>query len=675
MHRQVKQWIASNIQRFEIIERVCPDCKIERLSTFPGYIAACEGTVPGLPFKFDVLATVPAAMASVWRAVEVVHTHSVDDAKLRQVHEVYPCDVSRVLQVAASDFMDIRGVFVARTRVRELFCNMVQCQGCEGPVKRPRTSGAQSAPTTAVNYMDTPLIDCGMNEPESADAIQLSAVVAEKIIERSKSQPLSEGVVVRVTAVAGAGKTTLIKKYIQALPEESSTLVLMFNRAPCDEMSAFIREIGVEKSVHSKTIDTFVGADYRRPESPIECIAKPSHKLDPDNTCKWCSDHVGKGLKAFYTTLNALPGHQDCDTKFVNSRTPPMKVDRAMQSQWSLQKTQMAAGEKYPCAAVCRYLYEERNLNLQKLSQYTHIIVDEVQDLSRVEAALFTQRLPGKITLVVGDPLQCINQFRGAALQVMEDIDVDDDHELPCTFRYGFPLNKFVEKVVKEWGCNYGDNYKTFRAVSGAGQGTQVVQVGGLKSTRGICEGVIHCIFRFNKSIMEHLLQMVENNETMRVSVDKAFHGKFLEDSHFLEDLCRLSLGLRTTAKKFKWYRGADGFEKYRKSTITRNEKDETLLCNFVDGQASKILHLLPKIKEMAQLHDPHADIHFHTAHGTKGATYEHVYLGDGFSTETREELNILYVALTRAQQTCYVHDDTFAVAFEGEGGVTTSPR
>lgn len=677
VHRGVKAWIADNISSFSVIESECPLCATPKLRTFENCVATCEGCVPGLPYRFDVLLHVRGGGDSAWQAVEVVHTHGVCAEKLRAVHNAYPlANGSRILQVKASDFISADGITVqGAARVREKYCYHAPCAKCvvkELPAKRPRHD------TCCYLMEEPPIIDSVGLDSERLEAVEISRQIIDKVTSYAGLPPSIDGTLIRVTAVAGAGKTTLLKEYIRALPGGCKALVLMFNREPRDEMQDFVGSIGMGGNVHVRTIHQFLGCPPVETNFKISCIAaKNEHKVYR-GVCGWCSRQIQTGLKRFAFTLHAKPGHEHCKAEFVNKKTPAGVVDVGMRRQWDVLRREMASGNvKVDIAFMSRYLYEKPDKVFSMLSEYSHIVIDEAQDLSQVEATLFATKIVGKTTLVVGDPLQCINQFRGADVNVMGSIiaDKDKDFILPCTYRYGFPLNRFVEKVVRTCGAAYGNTYQEFRAVSGSGTGTDVIQVSDLFSIipqLTVSRETIHCIFRTNPSILMHILKLVEKDAAVNICVDKRFDEYLLKDELFLSDLCRLSLGQPTTHSKFKYFTGAEGFNKFRGGCKAREETDKLILCNFIEGRGSEVLALLPKIlQKVQQINKDFPTLHFHTTHGAKGATFETVFVGDDFATGTREELNILYVALTRAHAKCFVSDTTFDLAFEAKSTST----
>ena len=229
----------------------------------------------------------------------------------------------------------------------------------------------------------------------------------------------------------------------------------------------------------------------------------------------------------------------------------------------------------------------------------------------------------------------------------------------------------------------------------------------------------MHCICRTNATIMEGVLQVLGGKtfpltaamvSGAKVWVDESFYTRYCQDGmKGLRTLCLLKKGqihdpIVKEHPYIKHYSFPGGFEAYYKSmearayrmdrTASGNIQDtsainDLAMARLVKGDCDNIYAMLDSLQTNIKLSGSGQDrvpnvnalnLHFHTAHGAKGATYQHVYVADGFYLNpleaTQEQKNILYVALTRAQRSCYVQEDTFEVAFEarqiGENSVQT---
>lgn len=680
-HMISKQWVCVNIKTMEIVTAKCITCGTLRIRTFRDCEACCEGHVKGLPFRFDVLINHPSGQ---WQAIEIVHSNPVSATKLRMVHNEYPFqdNNSRILQLSTDEFRWDKGAVTGPFRINEMYRSIVNCNACSSSrvTKRQRETnenmdelalGYEGTDSENLPNMDIPLLMVAGPDPdERQNALHFSELIINQVIAQAHTTVPVEGMVIKVTAIAGAGKTWLLKRFVESLGENNRALVISFNKALQDDWTSDIHRLGLSQNVYARTFDSLLVGELRENFNiRMKCIIG-KHKVDRrDGNCNWCSYNISRGLENFCKTTDELPGHQHCDTKFINRTTLAAVVDKSMQEQWQHLKARIHNGRKEPCAIMARFFYENRDLFDPKISNYTFIIIDEVQDMTPVEAALFAQKIPGKTTLVVGDPLQCINQFRGADVHTMEKIEADMVRTIPCTYRYGFPLNKFVQKAVRGLGSLHGASYVSFTAFSGVLGETTVTQVADLNMAikRLTChdaEGELHCIYRHNMSIVFELMELIRHPLPINISVSGRI--KSIITDGFLRDLCRLKTKRwqHVDNKAFdRRYLFDDGFSAYQKNVY---QKDKQAMCTFAELHAEQFLRMYGQIVQKIGTHiDGAPCINFCTAHGAKGATYDHVYIGKGYAATEREEVNILYVALTRASRTCCICDETFALAFE----------
>ena len=242
------------------------------------------------------------------------------------------------------------------------------------------------------------------------------------------------------------------------------------------------------------TIDAFCGGTIRGTAQPVvsgvRCLGTQNkHKKQIDartGDCRLCLKGIAGGINTFTWSDAETPSYVHCKDNFVNRNTTANVITGELQRQWRKIMVEFndpgGVAALHHDSAVRRkcYMLHPGKLRLL-LAEFTHIIVDEAQDLTPCEARLFAVRHPGKVTVVVGDPLQCINQFRGAYAGLMESLDADHEFTLPRTYRYGFPLNRLVEKMVREWtsASNAQEpTLATFRIDTALSEETKVVQVG-----------------------------------------------------------------------------------------------------------------------------------------------------------------------------------------------------
>lgn len=234
----------------------------------------------------------------------------------------------------------------------------------------------------------------------------------------------------------------------------------------------------------------------------------------------------------------------------------------------------------------------------------------------------------------------------------------DQNFTLPCTFRYGYPLNRIVQSMVAS--SNPGFTIDTARNT-----GTQVFQVNSLAQAVSVAKGEMHCICRYNMGILEEMISVVG---IPNICIDAPSFIAKMGGIEFTEliQILHLYKGEHhlVTSKNLRKWPSFDAYMNAMRST-DRNQ-DKLLMCTSVELYGGKLLGYIGMIQQ-SMSRSGGMTVHFVTAHGSKGNTYDSVYVAKGFRKCTTagsvEEQNILYVALTRASRRCYIEDslwDTF---------------
>ena len=221
---------------------------------------------------------------------------------------------------------------------------------------------------------------------------------------------LAAGERMRITAVAGAGKSTTLREYARANPA-LRTLYLTFNRSVKRAQAAvYAREHGLAhvevrtlgsvayeatKDVHEGDVRDAVDVRGALPAAPAEVVRA-----------------VGATLEAFFASDDAVVGRVHVDAALAASARGAASDEagdgglvRLASTIWSKLGVTLA----------------HTTSSLQKLFQlhyaahqpYDLVLLDEAHDCTRCEiAAVFG--MPGAV-IVVYDARQCINQWRHAA--------------------------------------------------------------------------------------------------------------------------------------------------------------------------------------------------------------------------------------------------------------------
>ena len=452
-----------------------------------------------------------------------------------------------------------------------------------------------------------------------------------------------------VKAYAGTGKTSTLVQYAIANPN-SRILYLAFNRAIRDEAVTKF-----PKHVDCKTSHQLAYAVFGR---------QLAHKLSKSLRLRDVAEAIGTaswGVAAdVLATLNT----------FLASADTAIDGDHFTSSQ-GREATEKALKRKVYCERVvdsADMLWQkmcdpedecpashDTYLKLYQLSKpdlalrYEIVLFDEGQDANPVTTAFVTRQ--SCTLVVVGDKHQSIYAFRGADNALDSPILRDADQLfLTHSFRFGASVAAIANALLSLKGET--------RPVYGLGGDDEVIPAGdfSLKTQDGpvtflsrTVMGVIQMALFFSKRGLP--VHLVGGHEAYALSP--------------IENLYWLSRGLTDRIKDKRMLAEFDSFADYE--SMAEECKDPEMI------RALKIIAAYPNLPDDLATLRQHttsaanqALITLATAHRSKGLEWPTVYLCDDFpdifdpelDDEAREqEINLLYVASTRAEKRLVVND------------------
>lgn len=255
---------------------------------------------------------------------------------------------------------------------------------------------------------------------------------------------LAAGERMRITAVAGAGKSTTLREYARANPA-LRTLYLTFNRSvKRAQAAAYAREHGLAhvevrtlgsvayeatKDVHEGDVRDAVDVRGALPAAPAEVVRA-----------------VGATLEAFFASEDAVVGRVHVDAAIAASARGAASDEggdgglvRLASTIWSKLGVTLA----------------HTTSSLQKLFQlhyaarqpYDLVLLDEAHDCTRCEISAVLG-MPGA-AVVVYDARQCINQWRHAAdMAFLSALRCEHSFFLGNSLRYGDAIAQKVGAFV-----------------------------------------------------------------------------------------------------------------------------------------------------------------------------------------------------------------------------------
>ncbi|MEJ8837656.1 UvrD-helicase domain-containing protein [Ramlibacter sp. AN1133] len=277
---------------------------------------------------------------------------------------------------------------------------------------------------------------------------------------------------------------------------------------------------------------------------------------------------------------------------------------------------------------------------------YDFIICDEWQDANPVTAHIVEQQRHARL-LVLGDPHQSIYAFRGA-INAMEQFPGATRLHLSKTWRFGPKVAQVANLVLSELKKEQ---------VLIKGMGEDIPYRSGAPVTR---------LARTNAQLFKEAVLLEGRGVHWVGGVEKYKFDRIL-DAYYLFANQRE----RINDPFLRYFTSYGDMVAY----ATESKDPETkILAQVIDEYRHDTPRLVQLVKTNAVKDQPDAQLTLSTGHGAKGLDFDYVQLADDFEIlqecETmlvadpfaqlpHQELNLLYVALTRAKKEIALNADT----------------
>lgn len=453
----------------------------------------------------------------------------------------------------------------------------------------------------------------------------------------------------KIAAFAGTGKTHTLIGIANSAPKQRG-LYLAFNKEISNEakrkfspnmdcltthalayqfcLSSYTKE-KLSKSLNANQVAEWLSLE------PVQF--GDNREYSPRQVGQW----ILETLKAFYRSAdwNLSVEHVVCSRLGWGSNDEEAKSYAQSLCRWAQEVLKAARDPGSPIP-----LGHDGYLKLWSMSHpklpYDFILLDEAQDTNAaVIHALTSQKAK---TVYVGDKYQQIYGFRGA-LNAMDKIHVEAEASLTKSFRFGQPIADVANAIVNRFGDS--------RRLIGNSEVKSSVNNGELGKTQ---------IYRSNMGILSGLAAAIEDGKNPFIlgGVD----GLRL----MIDDVERLQSGQVAIAH-------ADffGFKNWSDLVSFSESEEGASYQTTVRIISTYGVHELKKILSGLTPLESDANLILTTAHKSKGKEWRHVEVCDDFVTQGRldmfaqrsysfsnstvEEITLLYVALTRAENSLLI--------------------
>jgi hypothetical protein len=450
----------------------------------------------------------------------------------------------------------------------------------------------------------------------------------------------------KVVAFAGAGKTSTLRAYAQARPERRM-LYLAFNNAIAREAAGRFTPNVTCLTTHSLAFRA-VGHTYRhklanniRANQVAQALG-----LNPGDSSGFA--HANQSLRALkhFLSTSCADLHAFAALVAGERKHQAAAIDGAARL-W--QAMCDPANEAMP-------MLHDGYLKLFQLSaprlDYDTILFDEAQDANPVTLAIVRQQSCAKV--FVGDPHQQIYQFRYAE-NAMADPSLTDELFLTESFRFGEEVAAAANRLL------------AVKRERNRVRGGRRVPPSSTKA----------CIARGNAFLYRRAAQMVQQGGT--VCWVGGIDGYRLD---LLNDIWLLKAGRRSDIRD-RFVAGFQDFDALQGYAAAQDERDLKAWIRVIEGHTrwQTIPEEIALVRSSSVAQPESATLALATAHKSKGLEFGSVELADDFpeaelanpvkySRETHpefwdeqgfrggvllpvEEINLRYVAITRAETTC----------------------
>lgn len=445
---------------------------------------------------------------------------------------------------------------------------------------------------------------------------------------------------IKVSARSGAGKTSSLR-YLTSQNPDKKFLYLAFNRSMAEEAASKMPDNTSVMTTHSLAYRA-VGKDYAhkltRPAGRYVNVAGTGREIalyygiqdikgggDKKLTKAFIGLIVRDTVNSFERSASReledwhIPKYhiKDVEKRFnVNATAFKKEVMKLAKLLWK----DRSDGDSIVLATHDTYL-KLYHLSNPDFSQWDTILLDESQDSSDIIIDLFKD-CPSFVA--VGDNFQAIYAFRGA-VNAMEKMNIPEA-TLTKSFRFGESIAKVASGIIRSplYGAEWVDS-----------------KVGEIDFDKQYT-----IIYRKNLTLISEAVDRILDGENVYLNIDVKDFISLISSAKSLRDGKLKGVKHDSIIPYSTW------------GELVRDSRDEPTLKRLVkiinDEHEDEILHTLGNsCSDITK-----ADVVMTTAHKSKGLEYNQVIVADDFLmfdkdggiTNDQQEINLLYVAITRAK-------------------------
>lgn len=449
-----------------------------------------------------------------------------------------------------------------------------------------------------------------------------------ELTQEQKEVVCSEAKNLIVNAFAGTGKTSTLVAFAKARPQKRF-IYLAFNRAIKEDAAKKFPSNVRCVTTHGLAYGKY-GAQYRHKLGTPRAFHLGSAMGLDRKKAGFVLETVTEFLCSSAASISELHA-----PVIASARNAPVMLDivQCAQKAWELMQDEQSP-VPMPHDGYLK-LYQLSNPKIQ----CDYILFDEAQDANPVTLAIIREQTCNKV--FVGDRHQAIYQFRGA-VNALSAIEADESLDLTCSFRFGRGIAAIATALLQHF-CG------AKKPVQGLGPFPETVFWVNRNAPHAV-------IARTNGALFSHAIQLVLSKTPFGYAGGIA--GYRLDQ---ILDVFYLYAEEHSKIKE-PFIASFDTYGKMQSYAQELDDKELLSLISVVEEYGYRIPELVQRIKREAIEPLTGREVVLSTAHKSKGLEWENVILLNDFSDlepkedemgnvvmPDEEEINILYVALTRA--------------------------
>ena len=469
---------------------------------------------------------------------------------------------------------------------------------------------------------------------------------------------------IKINAVAGSGKTTTIIEYAKTRPKSSKILYLAFNKSVKLEAIKKFADQGLEnvkvETAHSLAYRHIVfkygykvkGNGYKTHEIAEVLKLQGSGEKHEEYII---ANHVSK-FSAYFCNSSVLRVQ---DLNYLNT-IKDKKAHTFVSNYYKIieQQTRVFLAKMDRKEIDINHDFYLKKFQLSKPQlNYDYILFDEGQDASSTMLDVFFNQKATKV--IVGDTHQQIYGWR-YAVNSLEKVKYKTYH-LSSSFRFRQEIADMAMDVL-----DWKDHLFPYEAIEITGKGSSTSKKS--KAT----------LARTNLGLLLKAIEYVTEKNVKHLYFEGNINSyTYAEQGGSLYDVLNLHNSKRSFIRDalIKKMQSISELEDYVEKT---DEKELGLMIQIVKEYGNDIPRILKEIKEKHVGNDEKekAEMIFSTVHRCKGMEYDSVQIVNDFISEDRikslkedpkaefdpsvinEEINLLYVAITRTKNRLYIPSD-----------------